>query len=93
MLGGTTKPSPLNEARNLSNHPRIGVAIPYYQREPVILTRVLRLVASQRGMTDVRVGLARIPPAHATGELTSVKDGFPLRRGGIAQLNGEPSVA
>ena len=78
----------------MSNEPRIGVVIPYFQREPGILARALRSVASQTGVSNVHVVVVDdASPVSAAGEIAALRADFPFELKTIVQPNAGPGAA
>lgn len=78
----------------MSEHPCIGVVIPYFQQEPGILARALRSVARQTGVTNVRVVVVDdSSPVPAESEVANLKATFPFELEIIVQPNGGPGAA
>lgn len=78
----------------MSEQQRIGVVVPYFQREPGILARALRSIARQAGVTNVRVIVVDdASPVPAEGEVAALKTGFPFDLEIIVQPNGGPGAA
>lgn len=78
----------------MSDLGRIGVVIPYFQRESGILARALRSIARQTRVTGVRVVVVDdASPVPAQSEVTALGAGFPFDLEVIAQPNGGPGAA
>ena len=73
---------------------RVGVVIPYFQRESGILTRALRSIAAQSDTSSLRVVVVDdASPVPAAGEIAGLRGTFPCDLQLIEQPNAGPGGA